>query len=329
MITCSKFKYYLQITKLMRNRFVLFVCFFLFFCLKTQAQIDVIAEKAYKVDTLKNESFFLDLSLLFLISDNEMNEHIDFDIMNSVRARYLVKKSDIEVIARQYFENQDDGSLYKKHFFMLTSGIYKYRPITKKRVVVRTMYPEPLFIFQNNTDRGLHHRFQTGMLLHPWSIILPKIKLNLGIGAVYDWSSWNVNNAKKIAAMPSKIQEKIHFINSRVHLKRNKFQRHSEWRPMLLLNLDYQITDYLQFILGSLYQHSLRSPYNKEIRDRYPDLGKVYPYILSHFEVITKVHKGILLKFVIEVDYENSNLSLYDSSWEYSMLFGLSWQLKR
>ncbi len=299
----------------------------LLFCLgmKSYGQIEVIANKVYSLDTLKTNSVSLNLDLLLYVSDNEMDQFTEIRVANSALFNYLFRNTDIELTFRQIIERQDDGSFYFNHYLMLSSGIYKYKPIDKKRTMLRKFYPEPIFIVQNNSDRGLRWRFQIGVLFHPWAIIRPKFKLNFGLGFVYDWSSWEVNNMDKIDAVSSGLKDKILFINSHIKLRKNMYQDHSEFRPMLLLNLDYKINNILRLAYHTSFQQSLTSPYNKEITTVYPELKKVYPYILLQFEFYAMIYKGISLKFAAGLDYENNNLSLYESSWGYSLLFGVAW----
>jgi hypothetical protein len=190
---------------------------------------------------------------------------------------------------------------------------------------VRPFYPEAVFIIQNNTGRGLQWRFQTGVLLHPLKVIYPKFKLNLGLGLVYDWSSWEVNNTTKINAVTPEMREKILFINSHTKLKKDMYQHHYEWRPMLLLNADYKASNMLIFNFITSYQQSLVSPFNEVIKAAYPELRKIYPYIYSRLSLNAKVNRGLSIRSTIVVDYENNNLSIYASSWEYSILFGVIW----
>ncbi len=299
---------------------------FLFISINIYAQVEVIEGKEYKYDTLNINSFSLNFDLLFHISDDEMNEYTDYEFSHSTRFNYLFKRIDMDLIFRQILERQDDGSFYYNHFLFLSSGIYKYKPVSKGRTVLRSLYPEPLFIYQNNSDRGLQRRFQLGALLHPWALVRKRIKLNFGVGFVYDWSSWSVNDSNKINDAPAELQEKIRFINERITLRKNKYQDYSEFRPMLLINMHYDVNDILNIYWGFSYQQSLSSPYSKEIREAYPDLKKVYPYILSQLDINVKVYKGITLRLSARVDYENNNLSLYDSSWEYDILLGAGWR---
>ena len=103
------------------------------------------------------------------------------------------------------------------------------------------------------------------------------------------------------------------------------YQHHYEWRPMLLLNARFRASDLLSMSFITSNQQSLVSPFNEVIKAAYPELRKVYPYIYSRFSVTAKVYKGIAIKSTVVVDYENNNLSIYASSWEYSVLFGVIW----
>lgn len=301
------------------------ICLFSSFFIESYGQIEAIANKAYKYDTLNTYSYSIGVDLLFHISGDEMDKYMDYKFVNTLGFNYLFEMADLELVFRQIIERQDDGSCGLNQYLMLSSGIWKYKPINKKQVIMRTLYLEPIFIFQNNSDRGLQRRFQIGALFHPWSLIRPKFSFYLGIGAVYDWSSWKVNDTIKINVSSPELKEKILFINNRIDLRKNMYQDYSEFRPMLLLSMNYRLNDILNFYISLSFQQSLFSPYNKEIQKVYPDLGKVYPYILAHFDMNVKIYKGISLKFSAGLDYENNNLALYDSSWEYNILFGGTW----
>ena len=292
---------------------------------KGYGQIGVIADKAYVLDTLKTNSYSAGLSFLFYLSDNEMKDYTNYRFVNSAHFTYVFEKSDIEVSLRQTMEHESDGDWYNNHLVLLSSGLFKYKPIDEKRTVLQKFYAEPIAIYQSNSDHGLRRRFQVGALVHPWGFYRPKFNFNVGVGAVYDWSSWEVNDQKEIAGASPELQEKIRFINARVDLRKDMYQDHSEWRPMLLLSVDYRLSGTVSFNLNAAYQQSLVSPYSQEIRDVYPDLGKVHPYILTQFNMNVKLYKGLAMSLSSSVDYENNNLSLYKSSWSYSALVGFSW----
>jgi hypothetical protein len=99
----------------------------------------------------------------------------------------------------------------------------------------------------------------------------------------------------------------------------------SEWRPSLFLNIGYQMNDVLNLTLFTSYQQSLVSPFNETVKTAYPELSKVYPYIYTHLSIGAKVYKGLAIKSSFLIDYENNNLAIYDSSWGYSIIFGVTW----
>lgn len=305
----------------------LFALFLLFAGLSARSygQIGVIADKAYVLDTLRMHSYSAGLSFLFYISDNEMNDHTTYRFLNSAHFTYLFQATDIELSLRQSIERGSDSEWTSSQLIMLSSGIFKYKPIDDVRAVLRKLYPEVLFIYQDNSDRGLRRRFQLGALVHPWAFFHPKFNVNIGAGIVYDWSAWEVNKQEEIEASSPELQEKIRFVNSHMKLRKNKYQDHSEWRPMLLIAMNYKMSKTVSFNLNTSYQQSLTSPYNKEIRSVYPDLGKVYPYVLTQFNMRVNLYKGLSMTLSTTVDYENSNMSLYKSSWAYTTLVGLSW----
>ena len=81
----------------------------------------------------------------------------------------------------------------------------------------------------------------------------------------------------------------------------------------------------VKIALFTSYQQSLVSPFNETIKTAYPEFGKVYPYVYTHLSVVAKVYKGVALKSSFLIDYENNNLAIYDSSWEYRIIFGVTW----
>ncbi|WP_295939029.1 hypothetical protein [uncultured Alistipes sp.] len=293
--------------------------------MKTHAQIGVVADRAYVLDTLRAHSYSTGISALFYLADKEMDDHATFRMLNSAHFNYVFERFDIEVSLRQTIEKDDDGDWTSNNLLLLASGLFKYKSIGGGKVILRKLYAEPIAVYQDNSDRGLKRRFQVGALFHPWGYIRPRFNINVGIGIVHDWSSWEVNKQSEIDAAKPALREKILFVNSRVKLRKNMYMDHAEFRPMVLLAMNYNLRDVVDFSLNTSYQQSLVSPYNKEIRDAYPDLGNVYPYILTQFDTHIKLHKGLSMSVSLSVDYENNNLSLYKSSWSYSTLIGFSW----
>jgi len=103
------------------------------------------------------------------------------------------------------------------------------------------------------------------------------------------------------------------------------YMDNSEFRPTLFLSLSYQITEALNAGVFFSHQQSVVSPFNDEVKAAYPELKKVYPYIYTQVALGVKLHKNVSLKASFTLDYENNNLSIYDSSWEYNILFGAMW----
>lgn len=118
-------------------------------------QIDVIADKSYLLDSLNINSIATNVNTLFSISDNENNEYTDFKFFNSIRLSYIFKKTDLELSVRQVLERTESGTFENKHYLFLSSGIFKFRPVSRFTTKFNKIYLEPLFIFQNNTDRDL------------------------------------------------------------------------------------------------------------------------------------------------------------------------------
>jgi hypothetical protein len=290
-------------------------------------QAPAVTQKFTSRDTLQVRSLYADISLLLMVSDEEMVPHTDFALLDRAHLRYVFGRSDVDMLLAQSLERDNNDVLSYNNYLALSSGIMKYQPAGEGLVSFRHLYPEAIFIFQNNTYRGLASRFQAGALLYPWSLHLPKLKLNVALGGVYDWSKWKVNEEDKIASCSPEMQRKINFINRNMPLERNMYQLNNEFRPMLVIDARLYLTDVLHLHLSTSYQQSLVSPYSKEIIDVYPELGKVYPYILSRLQVSTRVSKYISLQTTLALDYENSNLALYDSSWQYNLMFGLAFHL--
>jgi len=303
-----------------------FVIFMLIFGLTTKSNGQ---KEAQMQDTLKINTFSVNLDFLFHLTHKQMDKHPDIKFINAAQANYVVNGTDFGLYFRQIFDRMNNGYLYYNHYLNLSVGFGKYKLLPKKRAIFRIFYPEPVFIFQNNAGRGLKKRFQTGLFFYPVRHFRQNIQVNFGLGCLYDWSSWEVNNINKIDASPPDVREKILFVNSHTKLRKDMYMDHSEFRPTLFLSLGYKINDLLNLSIMTSYQQSVVSPFNEEIKAAYPELKKVYPYIFSQWAIGVKVAKGFSLKSTVIVDYENNNLSIYDSSWEYSILFGITWSFSK
>ncbi len=286
-----------------------------------------VTEKFTSRDTLRTRSLYADLSLLLMVSDEELEPYTDIRAVVGAHLRYIFGHSDADLLMRHDIERGHSAAVSYDHYIALSAGIMKYRTVGNGMTTFRHLYPEAVVIYQSNTYRGLAGRIQAGALLYPWTLHRPKFKLNVAVGGVYDWSAWKVNEADKITACPPEMQEKIRFINSRTPLRRNMYQLHDEFRPVVVVDVRLHLNNALQMRLSMSYQQSLVSPYSREIIAAYPDLGKVYPYIMSRLELSTKINRRLSFQTTLAVDYENSNLSLYASSWQYSLMFGFAFHL--
>ena len=287
------------------------------------------AKKTAASDTLKIDTFSMNSDFLFYLSHKQLNKYVDIRFVNSAKANYVDKYTDYGLYFRQILDRLYNGYLYSNHYLNLSVGLGKYKPTRKEHFYGRIYYPELIFIFQNNSARGLQKRFQTGFFFYPVRYYTHKIKIGVGLGCLYDWSSWEVNDPDKINAAPPEWIDMIYFVNSHSKLRKNMYMDFSEFRPTLFLSVDYQSNDYLNFNVFLSHQQSLVSPFNDEIKAAYPVLKKIYPYHLSQWSVTAKVYKGLGVKSTFILDYENNNLSMYDSSWEYSILFGVTWSFAK
>ena len=305
----------------MQHRFIFFL---LMLSVATKGYGQSKAETG-KTDTMKINTFSVDLDLMFYITHKEMNKYPDLKFVNMAQTHYVLNDTEFGFYFRQILDRLDDGDIYYYHYVNLYSGIFKYKPVQEKNAFLRFLRPEPMFIFQNNSGRGLTKRFQTGLFFFPVRHFRPNVKINFGLGLLRDWSSWDVNNSAKIEDAPPDIKDKILFINSHTKLRENRYMDFPEWRPSLFLNLSYQMNDAVKLTLFTSYQQSLVSPFNETIKTAYPELSKVYPYFYTHLSIGAKVYKGLAIKASLLIDYENNNLAIYDSSWEYSIIFGVTW----
>ena len=278
-----------------------------------------------KIDTFKINTFATDLDLLFYLTQREMNTKSDLKIVNTFQVRYVQKETEFGLYFRQVYDRLSSIYTYHNHYLNLSAGIFKYKSLERKSPFIHLLHPEPVFIFQNNSGRSLSRRFQTGLFFYPLRHFSPNFAINLGIGGLHDWSSWDVNNYNKIMMLPDAIRDKIIFVNSHSELRNDRYLDHSEWRPTVYLSLTCNLNNTLLMSLISSYQQSVVSPFSKEITDVYPELKKVYPYSYTNLAIAARVNKGISLKTSFILDYEKNNLSIYDSSWEYSIIFGVAW----
>jgi len=267
----------------------------------------------------------MNLDLMFYINKKEFDERSDLTFVNGAQMSYLANATEYKLYFTQSLDRDTDGSLYNNHYLKLSSALNKYKPTPKKNAALRYLRPEFVFIFQNNSGRGLQKRFQPGVLFHPLRHQRPKFTIDIGLGCLYDWSSWEVNNLEKILKRPPELQEKILFVNSHSKLRKDSYFDYSEWRPTLFVTFTYQPNEIFKLSGMTSYQQSLVSPFNDEIKAAYPELGKVYPYTYSHWAFSAKIAKGFSLKTTLVIDYENNNISIQDSSWEYRISFGVSW----
>jgi len=309
----------------MKTRFIFILLLFNLF-VTSYGQNDT--TRLTKSDTLKIDTFSMNADFLFYLSHKQLNKYVDVRFVNSAKANYVVKTTDFGLYYRQILDRLYNGYLYSNHYLNLSVGVGKFNPARKEHFYGRIYYPELIFIFQNNTARGLQKRFQTGLFFDPVRYYSPKIKIGVGLGCLYDWSSWEVNDIEKINAAPPEWIDMIYFVNSHSKLRDNMYMDFSEFRPTLFLSVNYQVNDFLDISVFLSHQQSLVSPFSDEIKAAYPVLKKIYPYHLSQWAVTAKVYKGLGVKSTFILDYENNNLSMYDSSWEYSILLGVTWVFK-
>lgn len=295
--------------------------------LSAGAQMPAVAEKFTQRDTLRVRTLYADLSLLMSLSDEEMEPHTDIRAASGAHLRYVFGHSDIDLLARNEIERGHDRDISYDHYVALSAGIGKYADAGDGRATFRHFYPEAVAVYQSNTYRGLAGRFQIGALLYPWTLHRPRLKLNVALGGVWDWSRWRVNEMDEITACAPELQEKIFFVNSRMPLRRDMYQLHDEFRPVVVVDARLNLGPALKLRLSTSYQQSLVSPYSREVIAAHPELGKVYPYVMSRLEAATKINSRVSLQTTLAVDYENNNLSLYASSWQYSLMFGLAFHL--
>ncbi len=295
--------------------------------LAAAAQMPAVAEKFTSRDTLQTRTLYADLSLLMSLSDEELEPHPDIRATGGVHLRYVFGYSDADLLMRSEVERGHKRDISYDNYIALSAGIGKYDAAGGGRVTFRRLYPEAVVIYQSNTYRGLAGRLQIGALLYPWTLHRSRLKLNVAVGGVWDWSRWQVNDPDEIEACAPELREKIRFVNSRMPLHRNMYQLHDEFRPVVVVDARLNLGSALKLRLSTSYQQSLISPYSREVIAAHPEFGKVHPYIMSRLEVNTKINSRLSLQTTLAVDYENNNLSLYASSWQYSLMFGLAFHL--
>jgi len=311
----------------MKKCTLLFLLLVIGFSMTTYSQTEVDSVKNNKSDTIRKHSFTMSVDLLFIISQKQMDRRADLKFVNGAQFNYRIKCSEAQLFFRQIIDRLESGYLYTNNYVNLSFDSHRHKNPNKKNDNLRIIYPQPTFIFSNNSGRGLQKRFQVGVFLYPVRYFQPKLKINVGVGCFYDWSSWEVNNVDRINLLPSDLQQKIVFVNSHSELRNNMYMDHSEFRPTFFMSLSY--TTNTNFSVGCTfsYQQSVTSPFNNEITSVYPELKKLYPCVFSQVYVSMKVYKGLTFKTSFLFDFEKNKPSLYSSLWEYNILCGFSWVL--
>jgi hypothetical protein len=115
-----------------------------------------VGKKIDQLDTLTTQSYSVDLDFQFHLSHKQTNANRDFRFLHASRANYLFQRSDIELDFSQILEHSKDGQLYYNHYAIISSGLYKYRVVDAQKVVVRPLYPEPMFISQNSSRQEIN-----------------------------------------------------------------------------------------------------------------------------------------------------------------------------
>jgi len=309
----------------MKNCRLLFLLLVMGIAMNTYAQTETDTVKNNKNDSIRNHSFTMNVDLLSIISQKQTDRHADLKFVNGAQFNYRIKNSESQLFFRQIINRLESGFLYTNHYVNLSFDSHRYQNPDQKRKYLRIFYPQPTFIFQNNVGRGLQKRFQAGLFLYPVRYFQPQLKINVGIGCFYDWSSWEVNNMDRINMLPTELKQKIVFINSHSKLRENMYMDNSEFKPTCFLSFNYITKSNLSLGCIFSYQQSVVSPFKEEITSVYPELKKVYPCIYSQIYAAMKIYKGLSFKTSFIYDYENNKLSFYNSAWEYNFLFGLSW----
>jgi len=316
----------------MKKHLILVVLLICSSTIKSWGQTDTLTIDTLRIDileleydTLKISTFNLYLDLMLNLTNIEAYRSPDIKSVNIAVIQYVLKDTELRLYFRQILNKLESGYLYYNNYLNITSDIFKYRSFDNNDALIHSLLPTPVFIYQSNSGKGLSKRFQTGLFFFPIRKFDSNLKLNFGVGCLYDWSSWEVNDAYRIEASPPAKKEKILFINSNSKLRDNLYMDLSEFRPTLYLDLNYIKNDVFNLGLILSCQQSLVSPYKESIKAAYPELKNVYPYLFSNLSLGVKLYKGISLKSSFMFEYEINNRSLYNSSWEYHIVFGIGW----
>ena len=276
-------------------------------------------------DSIAPNSFRGEVGLLIKLSQEERDQKEDFILVSTLKARYLSRQHDYTLSLRGNFENDDGGAITRESFIVAGVGLCKYGTAADGSWGRRAVYAQPVVFFSNNTDRGIAYRMQGGALFHPYFYAGKKVCFDLGVGATYSFTRWEVFDQGKYDELTDDERARIDWVNASEGTIDGRFRDAQNINATLFAELEYSPLPNFRLAWTNYLQMGLLKTYSSAVTDRYPELGVRYPHWVWLVDLEAVVYKGLSLSLTCTGDYERSAQSLYCSTWEYRLLAGIKW----
>ena len=151
-----------------------------------QAQVSTFSKKY--IDTLKTARPTASLYLgVYLMEDAVQYLYL----YGNADALIPDKRNQHEVMAVINYQGLKERSTSNAGYIFAHSNLFRYKTAGGKRVAQKFSL-EPFFMYQFDEDRGVNCRLQAGAYAVPVILESPKIRIQAGIGFLYQWDRYDL-----------------------------------------------------------------------------------------------------------------------------------------
>ncbi|MEG2478668.1 MAG: hypothetical protein RSA50_00140 [Mucinivorans sp.] len=286
-----------------------------------------LAKITERIDSLHPHHIQTELGFSFFMKSKDGKPFSDLVLHASQNLAYVSALHGYRLNGAQYFERNNDGTIDQRCYALVDVAPFQYH-MTDGMLKERKLYGHAMVLWENNSDRGLRWRYKVGAYIHPWGYSSKKFRFNFSLGVVGAWALWWVNNPTKIEAMTPQRREMANYINSQYAPYKGDYREFTDVKLSLNLELEWMPSKVFSLTLNSYVDQGLCSPFNDQIKERYPELRKMYPHLVADLRLNFTVHKSLDLFINLNNDYERGALTIWGADWQSTSTIGIAWKFR-
>ena len=246
---------------------------------------------------------------------------------SDVGLMYSTKRSNYQILESSNFSRYESFNTVNRFLVMGIASLYSHDIESDTILTEKKIYPEPFSLFTYDANRGLNARWQIGVdavyAFKPSRIL----RLNMGIGLLYEMENWQMvqhDSVYKIASLPQFVQN---YLFNTIGMDKQGKLYINNWRANLFANFMCRFGANVNLNAFLDIQIPFKPPYkNLPQIPQFPVVTKLYPRTTVDLQLTIKIWKKLSMLTSFAMQNDKGQVPLYVPNFVYSLTQGLQFE---